>query len=441
MSNLLNTGLLNKKYNAYEYDLTEIPFDKEKTTNTEIYTSYDISNYNTLFIKNNYFINGKEVKIKNINIIKTTINLTNEKDPFNDNSLISKYLLDNNTNDLLNNHNATVYGSITYDNSNFNKGAKFNGNGYIKIFNKSQAYNFMKTEHTFLFWFIGQQDGDVVSIGAGGGSTSENAKEQFVIRSNKLILRYGRTNSIYYNQVIIDGIENKWYQVAITQTSDTVKVFLNGNKVFENNGSFSVSNYDAYSTVLGCSTYRDGSSSYDGNPSDYFTGMIDQVEIYNRALNEDEINKLYNNTGIKNIYIADISSNNLNNTPTNVYIVNNKELKNYELNDVIQFDNLNFNKDNIYKFIKEKSSSINNDNSINLENFINENYDKLRYIFSGLELQELRNKSLNYLDFNNLKNQLELISNINSKSIENIYENDYLKNIIVPKNWIIEVIE
>lgn len=88
------------------------------------------------------------------------------------------------------------------------------------------------------------------------------------------------------NQVVSS---NGWTHVAFTwSTAGGVAIFVNGNAV-------SVSGNTAVSTIndSGASNLRFGAYANDGTV-ERFTGLIDDVRIYNRALSAPEVVKLYN---------------------------------------------------------------------------------------------------------------------------------------------------
>lgn len=76
---------------------------------------------------------------------------------------------------------------------------------------------------------------------------------------------------------------NKWYHVAETYDGLTLRIYING----ELDGSMVVSGEIVRTTQ----PVRIGKAYADGN---YFNGLIDEPEIYNRALSADEIKAIYN---------------------------------------------------------------------------------------------------------------------------------------------------
>jgi hypothetical protein len=87
----------------------------------------------------------------------------------------------------------------------------------------------------------------------------------------------------------ISAYENQWVQVSFTiggiSGTQTGKLFVNGELVKEHTGTAA---YWVYPFLIG----NGYSSSYEGE----FSGQIDDVRIYNRALSEDEVKYLYETT-------------------------------------------------------------------------------------------------------------------------------------------------
>ena len=75
---------------------------------------------------------------------------------------------------------------------------------------------------------------------------------------------------------------NTWYHVGLTRGNNTLKLFINGEKVADN-----------YSIGISNSINTDNltiGSDFNGR---YFQGKIDEVKIYNRVLTDDEVKAMY----------------------------------------------------------------------------------------------------------------------------------------------------
>lgn len=79
---------------------------------------------------------------------------------------------------------------------------------------------------------------------------------------------------------------DRWYHIVGTYDAQDIKIYLNGKFGGVNHsGKFSVGTYDDPLYI--------GATSYGGKLISHFTGQIDDVRIYNRALSEQEIRSQY----------------------------------------------------------------------------------------------------------------------------------------------------
>ena len=94
-----------------------------------------------------------------------------------------------------------------------------------------------------------------------------------------------------------------WYNVVSVYESSTLKLYLNGVKVAENLSTSSplVTSSSNAKAIVGATAA----------PNRYFNGQIDEVAIFNRALNTTEIAALYDGTG-SNIRPSNLIASNLN---------------------------------------------------------------------------------------------------------------------------------
>ena len=91
-------------------------------------------------------------------------------------------------------------------------------------------------------------------------------------------------NTLKFNGVIgktILSINSKWYHVAATFKNGTIKIYVNGKLDVKGTGSLG-QNYQPFYIGFGPT-----------GGDEYFSGLIDEVRIYNRALSEKEIKALY----------------------------------------------------------------------------------------------------------------------------------------------------
>lgn len=86
--------------------------------------------------------------------------------------------------------------------------------------------------------------------------------------------------------------EGEWQHVAMTfKAKDTAKIFINGVMKAEAKADFMANIFDNTVPLLVGTDFQIGGSHRAGQPRE-FTGIIDEVAIFNRALSEDEIKSI-----------------------------------------------------------------------------------------------------------------------------------------------------
>ena len=132
--------------------------------------------------------------------------------------------------------------------------------------------------------FSGQGHGRLISKG-----WNPNGIEVHTETSTDHRIRYGGTfNGNGYGPVsLTDLSDNQWYMVTVVDDGTTKYIYINGVKedsLTHNYGSIPISSVDLYF----------GRNSE--NATDYLNGKLDDVGVWNRVLNQQEISNLYNAT-------------------------------------------------------------------------------------------------------------------------------------------------
>jgi hypothetical protein len=81
---------------------------------------------------------------------------------------------------------------------------------------------------------------------------------------------------------------------TVTTDSQGTKMFINGNNVATNKIFFSNTAVIGKYFTIGTAIKPDGLGIYQDNNIGYFTGYIDDLRVYKRALNVNEVLELYN---------------------------------------------------------------------------------------------------------------------------------------------------
>jgi len=213
-----------------------------------------------------------------------TFNSRSQNLQFNfDSCLIAYYPFNGNTNDESGNANHGIcYGAnlIADRFGNINSAYEFNGtNTYILL-----PTDFDIPTKTINFWFnaynitttlgsIFDSDHPALLYGKCGFSVQEV--------NGKNILYYNRGGSSLSTRENL--LENHWYMSTMVVKGDTTRYYLNG-ILFDTKYAYTCSVNGDTKAHLGCTRIFDR----------YFYGSIDDVRIYNCALEGPAINQLYN---------------------------------------------------------------------------------------------------------------------------------------------------
>ena len=212
-----------------------------------------------------------------IKIAPTTVDIV---DIFSDGSGIALYQLDGNTNDTGGQFNGEEH-SITYEDGKFGQCANFSSdrNGYIDLSShnledlKAISLWFNYPTVTSSYWAT------ILGSNLYGSGTQNNAK----------IAVYDGGLHTYHNssnQSIAENVETGvWHHLVITQVGDELYTYyLDGNKVKEalqdNNASLNI-------------RYIGSDNNENSAPDEAFEGKLDQIRFFNRSLNDDEVQQLY----------------------------------------------------------------------------------------------------------------------------------------------------
>jgi len=210
--------------------------------------------------------------------------------------LIAYWPFNGNANDESGNEiNGTVIGPIlTSDrHGNNNSAYSFDGqNDYIE----AEASKLPSAERTISLWFYANTvENRPGLLGYGGISGKKgtswlmglnmNGRKSFHMSCHWLI---NRIDYYYTNSPVED-----WYHCVITTDSNGTRIYINGVEEVSNTTFVSNTYVDARELGIGVVSSPNGIVPYADGNTKYFYGSIDDIRIYNRALNESEIQVLY----------------------------------------------------------------------------------------------------------------------------------------------------
>ena len=216
------------------------------------------------------------------------------------NGLVGWWPFNGNANDESGNgNNGAVNGaSLTIDRfGNTNAAFDFDGiDDYINVLFTNQLHGqtgtintWIKTSNTFSSQklIFGQSNGRPQLIAASQGINGNQ-------NSNSAGIHWKSTNGQYPNAQSISSVDNGfWLMITAFYTTDTFKIYINSiletsipTSLIQDNCSQFDFQIGGFNTTLGC-----------GNSVGYsqmFNGKIDDIGVWNRALNQQEITALYN---------------------------------------------------------------------------------------------------------------------------------------------------
>ncbi|MCK5450090.1 LamG domain-containing protein [Candidatus Pacearchaeota archaeon] len=124
-----------------------------------------------------------------------------------------------------------------------------------------------------------------------GGDKSTVSLDGFNLRwnsANTLTIRLGTSSSTYTLTSTPTYSSGTWYHVVSTYDGNNIRLYVNGSELSGDSVS-----------ATGTINYGGATSTYIGRRiradlPDYFDGLIDEIGIWNRALNSTEVSDLYN---------------------------------------------------------------------------------------------------------------------------------------------------
>jgi hypothetical protein len=206
--------------------------------------------------------------------------------------LVAHYEFEDNANDSSENGNhGTEYGGVSYVDGVIGKAIEFHNvdnpsyytkNDYITI-NEFDIGTQLTISHFIKFNSNAHEhSGATYSF----GDDSEDIFFRFYTTTNGLI--GVQLKNIDSSLGTIDVSDNEWKLISLTINDTKVKLFQNGEFISESN----ISNIQDFSGLKHYIAFHNWYSGSGG--SSRFNGLVDDLRIYNRALSENEIKKLYN---------------------------------------------------------------------------------------------------------------------------------------------------
>jgi len=202
------------------------------------------------------------------------------------NNLVGYWPFDGNLEDQSGNDNNGTNHGTTFVAGKINEGLSFDGiDDYVTIAN-SDDFDFGSGEFTIEFWIKTDSDSRqwvgtrYENYGPGWGLGTQNSHTLGYIRT----LESGTTKTEVEGSVDVGN--NNWHHLVMVRTGDKIKLYTDGN--FEKEGTLAGNVNNDESIEIGRISWSSGSQ--------YFSGLIDEVKIYNRALDSSEISEHYSDS-------------------------------------------------------------------------------------------------------------------------------------------------
>ena len=216
----------------------------------------------------------------------------NATDPFGDSSELALYKFEDDANDAEGSYNGTATASVTYPTGYIDKGLSgFTSSQYVSI--PTMGVFLAKNTSSVSMW--------IKSSGATSpfdfiftDYAQQNFNHTIMLYADGSIRRQSRYNNVYSTE-ISSGTgfgDNNWHHVvSIVNTSDnTQQLYVDGNLAAS--GSIPT---DSWSSSITNRKVLIGGLWGNNSTNDLpFGGSVDQVRIFNRALDDGEVTALYN---------------------------------------------------------------------------------------------------------------------------------------------------
>ena len=213
---------------------------------------------------------------------------------------LAVYKFEDNANDVTGNYSATTATNITYSSSGkFNKAGVFNGSSTKVEFDGIGSLPTGSGEVSWSMWVYTDTGSQSCGLGGYGrwntGGTNSGAAQKYFgtgLASGNLYF-YG----YYYNAGLSPSVAlptSQWNHLVYVRKGSNINIYLNGSLA----GTISRSSLDIgggsgnLDLTIGKQAWSDS--------AEIFDGKIDQVRIYSGALDEYQVNELYNETASDN---------------------------------------------------------------------------------------------------------------------------------------------
>jgi hypothetical protein len=217
-------------------------------------------------------------------------------------SLVGWWPFTGNAKNIFTNNSSTIKGlgvSLARDRNNQDTSAfSFNGNGFIEANNLKLS----SEERTISFW---------VKL---NNTTSRHMLISYGICCNKATLigfnicgsgSFYLTGGVANHSAKMDGINPlNWNHWVIILTKNNTKFYINGNYVYSTSENVyeNTSNTSLNKLIFGSGVDGAGNAPYTDDCTDLTNGFLDDIAVWNRALDLNEVNNIYKECSSKVLF-------------------------------------------------------------------------------------------------------------------------------------------
>ncbi|RJQ50864.1 MAG: hypothetical protein C4526_11220, partial [Nitrospiraceae bacterium] len=193
--------------------------------------------------------------------------------------LISWWPGEDNADDISGTNNGALLNGTTFSNGKVRKAFSFDGtDDYVEI--TGGAFDFGSAPFSIDFWMYSNTNGSNTYL---LGKSLPDAGEGFDIRLDGNTIQVSGVNGWDFNIVSDASITpNNWHHIAVSSTDTTTDLYIDG--VLKGSSARQYINTTANPFRIGFTTNFGGTA---------FNGLIDEVDIFNRALASSEIADIY----------------------------------------------------------------------------------------------------------------------------------------------------
>ena len=206
-------------------------------------------------------------------------------------NIIANYKFNGNANDYYGLSNGTLQGAPTVTINRFGiAGAAYHFNGSSQYVSTSTSY-LNPSVFTISIWFRATvAGGKLIGLGSSVTGFSQSADRHIYMANDGKVFFGTKPNTYKTISSTSSYADGNWHMATATMSSAGIVLYIDGVQVASDATTTSGESYTGY--------WRIGYDNIDGWPSTptnrYFTGDLDDVYIYSRALNASEVLALYN---------------------------------------------------------------------------------------------------------------------------------------------------